>query len=103
MSNAGQIVSRGDRRWMVRWYVGRDGNGKRRYASETVKGTRKAAERRLREILNKKDEGTELSRDTNCSALRGHHLFRTSLLLISSIQRGFGGGQPPSPPGSVRR
>lgn len=55
---AGQIIRKGDRRFLVRWFVGRDERtGKRRYASRTVRGTRKDAERALRETLRQRDLG----------------------------------------------
>ena len=53
---AGQIIKKGESRWMVRWFLGRD-NGKRRYASKTVHGTKKDAQQFLREILRQRDLG----------------------------------------------
>ena len=43
---------------MIRVYDGRDGAGRRRYINETVHGTLKAANARLVEILNGKNQGT---------------------------------------------
>ena len=40
---AGQLIRRGDRAWLVRWYVGRVG-GKRRYGSKLIHGTKRDAE-----------------------------------------------------------
>ena len=36
----GQIISRGERRWLVRIYLGEDATGKRRYHNHTVRGAK---------------------------------------------------------------
>jgi integrase len=54
---AGQIRRKGDRKWLVGVFLGRDGSGKRSYKSRTVQGTKKDAEKVLREMLGKRDEG----------------------------------------------
>ena len=41
---AGQIIKRGDKIWLVRIFLGRDENGKRRYTNKTIHGTKKNAE-----------------------------------------------------------
>lgn len=51
----GQIIARGDRKWLVRVYVGTGVNGKRRYDSKTVEGTFKQAETKLTEMKRLKD------------------------------------------------
>lgn len=54
----GQIRKRGERRWLVRVYLGRDPvTGRRSWFSKTVHGTRKDAETLLRELLRRKDLG----------------------------------------------
>lgn len=55
---AGQIIKRGDRTWLVRVFVGRDGQGKRRYLNKTIKGGKKDAEAYLSKTL------TEISTET---------------------------------------
>ena len=54
----GEIVARGVGRWRVRLFLGHDAAGKRQYASETVRGAREEAEKKLREMLDKRDAGT---------------------------------------------
>ncbi len=45
---AGQIIKKSDRRWLVRWFLGRDSDtGKKRYASKTVRGTKRDAQQFL--------------------------------------------------------
>lgn len=39
----GQVIPKGPDRWLIRWYIGRDGAGKRLYGSETIHGTAKQA------------------------------------------------------------
>jgi integrase len=53
----GQVESRGSGLWRVRVYIGRDEDGKRHYRSETVRGSRKAADKVLTRLLNEKDSG----------------------------------------------
>lgn len=53
----GQLVKRGDRKWLVRWYIGRQADGRRRYGSQMVEGTRRQAERTLRDKLERRDQG----------------------------------------------
>ncbi|HXD33676.1 MAG TPA: tyrosine-type recombinase/integrase [Pyrinomonadaceae bacterium] len=55
---AGQIIKRGDKNWMVRIFMGRDGKGKRRYLNKTLRGTKKDAETYLRKTLTEISAGT---------------------------------------------
>jgi hypothetical protein len=54
---AGQIIKRGEKKYVVRVYVGRDENGKRRYLNKTINGTKKTAEKWLNGALRDKDIG----------------------------------------------
>lgn len=54
----GQIIKRGDRSWLVRVFLGRDGQGRRRYLNKTIHGTRRDAERYLHATLCARDMGT---------------------------------------------
>lgn len=56
--NRGSIVERGRGKWSVRVFLGVDPAGKRKYLSETVRGTRKDAERHLTKKLRELDTGT---------------------------------------------
>ncbi len=55
---AGQIIKKGDNRYLVRVYQGRDTNGKRRYFSRQIKGTRRDAQKLLTATLRDMDTGT---------------------------------------------
>ena len=58
---AGQIKRRGERRWLVSVFLGRDPDtGKRRYQAKMIHGTKKDAERYLTETLRRRDLGTLL-------------------------------------------
>lgn len=59
---AGQIIKRGDRTWLIRIYLGRDANGKRRYHNKTVHGTKKEADKIKRDLLTRQDNGENLER-----------------------------------------
>lgn len=54
---AGQIVKRGERTFLVRVFLGRNADGKRKYLNETVRGTKKEAQAVLNKLLRAKDLG----------------------------------------------
>lgn len=54
---AGQIIKRGERNFLVRVYLGRDAEGKRKYENRTVRGTKKDAQAMLTRLLLAKDTG----------------------------------------------
>ena len=54
---AGQVIERGDRTFIVRIFMGRDGNGKRKYFNQTVHGTKKDALKVRNKLLRDKDLG----------------------------------------------
>lgn len=53
----GQIIARGERKWLVRWYNGAGADGKRRYKSKLVHGTKKDAQAFLNKTLRSRDLG----------------------------------------------
>ena len=55
---AGQIIKRGERKWLLRVDLGRDEAGKRQRMNKTVHGTKKEAQKILNEMLGDKDRGT---------------------------------------------
>jgi integrase len=54
----GQIVPRGLNRYLVRVYLGRGTDGRRRYSGKTVRGTYRTAERELTKMLGQVDTST---------------------------------------------
>src|SRR6476646_7251971 len=63
---AGQLIKRGESRWLVRVANGRGLNGTRKYVNRTVRGTKKEAQRELNRLLRERDTGmlVEPSRQT---------------------------------------
>src|SRR5437764_11694117 len=55
---AGQIIKRGDDIWVVRIFMGRDGQGKRRYLNKTIRGKKKDAQDYLSKTLTAISTGT---------------------------------------------
>ncbi|MCP4006324.1 MAG: site-specific integrase [bacterium] len=54
----GQVVKRGEGKFLIRWSVGADSaTGKYRHKSRTIHGTKREAERALRQILRSRDTG----------------------------------------------
>jgi integrase len=62
----GQLIERGEDRWLVRVYAGRDSRGRRNYVNQTVRGSKKEAQRVLTKLLGARDSGTlvRASRET---------------------------------------
>ncbi len=54
---AGQIIKRKDNKWLVRIFLGRDTDGKRKYFNKTINGTKKDAQKFLTAKLREKDLG----------------------------------------------
>jgi integrase len=54
---AGQLIERGDRKWLIRVFVGRGPDGKRKYFNKTIHGTKREAQRFLNEKVHQQDRG----------------------------------------------
>src|SRR5437016_5577298 len=56
---AGQIIQKGERKWLVRVFFGRNPDtGKRRYHGHQINGNKKDAQRYLNGVLREMDMGT---------------------------------------------
>ena len=56
---AGQIISKGERKWLVRIFQGRDPNtGKKKYFNKQINGNKKDAQKYLNATLREMDLGT---------------------------------------------
>jgi hypothetical protein len=57
----GQIIARGDRRWLIRVYLGRDHEtNKRKYHNRTIHGPMREAQTYLTKRLRERDLGRDL-------------------------------------------
>jgi integrase len=57
----GQIIARGDRRWLIRVYLGRDHEtNKRKYHNRTIRGSMREAQAYLTKRLRERDLGRDL-------------------------------------------
>src|SRR5438067_8348813 len=57
----GQIIARGDRRWLIRVYLGRDHETKKRnYHNRTIHGSMREAQTYLTRKLRERDLGRDL-------------------------------------------
>lgn len=61
---AGQVIKRGDRKYLVRIFQGRDAQGKRRYVNKTIRGTKKDADKYLSKTLTAMSTGTYIEAST---------------------------------------
>ncbi len=57
---AGQIVKKSDNTWLVRIFIGRDAEGKRKYFSKTIHGPKKDAQKYLTAKLREQDLGVRI-------------------------------------------
>ena len=55
MAKRGQLIPRGEKKWLVRVYLGRDAQGKRQYSAKTVEGTANEARQELTKMLRDSD------------------------------------------------
>jgi hypothetical protein len=55
---AGQVIKKGKRKWLVRIFLGRDGDGRRRYFNKLIHGTKKGAVGYLSRTLTEMSQGT---------------------------------------------
>jgi integrase len=53
----GHLQHRGGESWRIKVYVGRSGDGRKRYVERTVRGTKREAERELSRLVVEVDEG----------------------------------------------
>lgn len=61
---AGQIIKRGERKWLIRVFLGRDPvTKKRKDFNQVIEGTKRDAERALRQVLANIDAGRDYSSD----------------------------------------
>jgi integrase len=51
----GQMIPRGDRKWLLRVFLGRNPEGRKQYLSRTVEGTTAQARQELTKMLHEKD------------------------------------------------
>lgn len=53
-----EIIQRGDGKWLVRVFLGRDSQGKTRYHNKIINGNKRAAQTYARDIETRRDLGT---------------------------------------------
>lgn len=53
----GQIIGKGERRWLVRWYLGTGADGRKRYKAKVIHGNKKDAQAYLNATLRSRDLG----------------------------------------------
>ncbi len=74
MNARGQMIHRGDRKWLLRVYLGRDPEGKRKYVAKTFAGTKPEARQALTKMLRDSDTNMLVrpSKLTVCEYLTGY-------------------------------
>ncbi len=75
----GQIIRRGESKWLVRWYDAASG----KYPSKTVHGTKHDAEKVLRGILRSRDLGDYVEPNTRTPNDQLDHFLKSSANSVS--------------------
>ena len=79
MANRGQLIRRGEMKWLVRVYLGRDEKGGRQYSAKTVEGTANAAQRELTKMLRDADTKTLVRRSKQTFAAYLEDWYKTKI------------------------
>jgi integrase len=59
-----QVIKRGERKYLIRVFLGRDETGKQNYHNETYRGTLSEARKRARDLESERDQGTLIRAST---------------------------------------
>ena len=79
MANRGQLIRRGEMKWLVRVYLGRDEKGGRQYSAKTIEGTANAAQRELTKMLRDADTKTLVRRSKQTFAAYLEDWYKTKI------------------------
>src|SRR5262249_6638218 len=63
--SVGQVIERGDDKFLIRIFLGRDSEGKKHYHNETFHGKKTDAKKKLRDLIGKHERGEPLRLSNN--------------------------------------
>ena len=85
----GQIIPRGDRKWLLRVFLGRDAEGRTKYASKTVAGTTAQAQQELTTMLRESDTKSLVRPTKQTLAAYIEHWYKTKVRISETTLNGY--------------
>ena len=85
----GQMIPRGDRKWLLRVFLGRDGERRKRYASKTIEGTTAQARQELTRMLHEADKGALVASSELTLAAYVGEWYRTKVRVSERTLNGY--------------
>jgi integrase len=89
VAKRGQLISRGEKKWLVRVYVGRDQQGKRQYSAKTVEGTANEARQELTKMLRDADTKMLVRRTTQTFSEYLEDWYKTKIDVTEQTLNGY--------------
>ncbi len=89
MANRGQLIPRGEMKWLVRVYLGRDQEGQRQYSAKTVEGNANEARRELTKMLRDADTKVLVRRSTETFSEYLEDWYKTKIDVTEQTLNGY--------------
>lgn len=89
MNRRGQMIPRGDRKWLLRVFLGRDGEGKKKYASKIILGTTAQARQELTKFLRDSDTHSVVQTSKHTLASFVQDWYATKVKIRESTLNGY--------------
>ena len=89
MAKRGQLIPRGEKKWLARVFIGRDQQGKRQYSAKTVEGTANEARQELTKMLRDSDTKTLVRRSTQTFSEYLQDWFKTKIDVTEQTLNGY--------------
>ena len=89
MAKRGQLIPRGEKKWLARVFIGRDQQGKRQYSAKTVEGTANEARQELTKMLRDSDTKTLVRRSTQTFSEYLEDWYKTKLDVTEQTLNGY--------------
>ena len=89
MANRGQLIPRGEMKWFVRVYLGRDQEGQRQYSAKTVEGNANEARRELTKMLRDADTKVLVRRSTETFSEYLEDWYKTKIDVTEQTLNGY--------------
>ncbi len=84
----GQMIARGDRKWLLRVFLGRD-RGRKKYANKTIGGTTAQARQELTRMLHEADKGALVPQSDMTLATYVEEWYKTKASVSESTLNGY--------------
>ena len=89
MAKRGQLIRRGEKRWLVRVFLGRGQNGQRQYSAKTVEGTATEARQELTKMQHEVDTKTLVRRSKQAFSEYLEEWYKTKIDVSEATLNGY--------------